>query len=398
MAVGTNNRITTSGFSYDAAGNVAGDGVNAYTWNAESETKTAAGVTYTYDGDGHRVEKSNGTLYWYGMGSEVLDETDLSGNLKNEYVFFGGKRIAVRSASGSINYYVEDHLGSSRVMTSSAGAVCYDADFLPYGQEVDYTSTCGSNYKFTGKERDPESNLDNFGARYFTSQMGRFMSPDWSAKVEPVPYAKLLVPQTLNLYSYVGNNPVSWVDRDGHYACQGSKEQCQTFKDALGALQKADSGLKKGSFERKRLDKVLKFYGTDNGKGPAIKFADLSKEGAVGETITEHGKTTITLDPTALSHYGEAGQGETVAHEGTHGIDQHTKGVGAGLFWVAYDTEYHAYQSESYVDMGLNKPNETDWKPVWAPGMSYNQHVLNMTRDAYQNAVADCQGVEGCVP
>ncbi|HVA18477.1 MAG TPA: hypothetical protein VMV59_12275, partial [Candidatus Dormibacteraeota bacterium] len=74
------------------------DGVNTYAWNAESETKTAQGVTYTYDGLGNRVEKSNGTLYWYGPGGEVLDETSLTGSLTNEYVFFAGKRVARRDA------------------------------------------------------------------------------------------------------------------------------------------------------------------------------------------------------------------------------------------------------------------------------------------------------------
>ena len=46
--------------------------------------------------------------------------------------------------------------------------------------------------------------------------MGRFMSPDWSAKVEPVPYSKLDDPQSLNLYAYVRNNPLGNVDADGH--------------------------------------------------------------------------------------------------------------------------------------------------------------------------------------
>jgi hypothetical protein len=48
--------------------------------------------------------------------------------------------------------------------------------------------------------------------------MGRFLSPDWSAKEEPVPYAKLDNPQTLNLYSYVQNNPLIRIDEDGHDA------------------------------------------------------------------------------------------------------------------------------------------------------------------------------------
>jgi RHS repeat-associated protein len=70
--------------------------------------------------------------------------------------------------------------------------------------------------KFTGKERDSETSLDYFGARYYASTMARFMSPDWSAASVPVPYASLDDPQTLNLYGYVRNNPISKVDADGH--------------------------------------------------------------------------------------------------------------------------------------------------------------------------------------
>jgi RHS repeat-associated protein len=68
----------------------------------------------------------------------------------------------------------------------------------------------------TGKERDSESGNDYFGARYYASSMGRFMSPDWSAQVVPVPYAKLGDPQSLNLYAYVRNNPLYMIDPDGH--------------------------------------------------------------------------------------------------------------------------------------------------------------------------------------
>ena len=70
--------------------------------------------------------------------------------------------------------------------------------------------------RYTGKERDAESGNDYFGARYYASTMGRFMSPDWSAKEEPVPYATMNDPQSLNLYAYVRNNPLRGVDPDGH--------------------------------------------------------------------------------------------------------------------------------------------------------------------------------------
>ena len=69
---------------------------------------------------------------------------------------------------------------------------------------------------FTGKERDSESGNDYFGARYYASTMGRFLTADWAAKPTAVPYATFGDPQSLNLYAYVRNNPLSGIDADGH--------------------------------------------------------------------------------------------------------------------------------------------------------------------------------------
>ncbi len=209
-----NNHLNV--FSYDLSGNTQNDGVNSYTWDAESQLKTAAGVAYAYDGDGRRVAKSSGKLYWYGSGGEILAETDVSGNTTAEYIFFGGKRIAVLPAGGNPIYYVEDLLGTSRVVTDASGVVCYDADFYPYGGERSYTNTCPQNYKFEGKERDTETGNDDFGARYYSNRFGRWLSADWSAVPAPVPYANLANPQTLNLYAMVADDPESFADLDGH--------------------------------------------------------------------------------------------------------------------------------------------------------------------------------------
>ena len=214
VAVSATNQIT--GFSYDPSGNTLNDTHNSYAWNAESEIKTAAGVNYTYDGDGDRIQKSSGKIYWYGAGSEILDESDSSGNITDEYVFFGGKRVAHRVVSGNtISYYTEDMLGTSRAIFN-AGVLCYDADFYPFGGERAYTNTCTQNYKFEGKERDTETNNDDFGARYYSSAFGRWTSPDWSAIPAPVPYANLTNPQTLNLYAMARDNPETFADLDGH--------------------------------------------------------------------------------------------------------------------------------------------------------------------------------------
>jgi len=95
-------------------------------------------------------------------------------------------------------------------------SVCYDGDFYPFGGERIVTNTCTQNYKFEGKERDTETGNDDFGARYYTSRLGRWLSADWSAVPAPVPYANLSNPQTLNLYAMVSDNPETFADLDGH--------------------------------------------------------------------------------------------------------------------------------------------------------------------------------------
>lgn len=216
LSATTKNQI--SGDSYDAAGNLlSGPGMGPFTYDAENRLLTAGGVTYAYDGDGKRVKKSNGKLYWYGMGSDPLTETDLAGTPSAEFIFFNGKRTArLDLPSAAVHYYFSDHLGSANVVTTDAGAIQDESDYYPFGGERPVLSSSGNTYKFTGKERDSESGLDNFGARYNSSSMGRFMTPDWSAVVVPVPFAKFSDPQSLNLYTYARNNPLNLIDPDGH--------------------------------------------------------------------------------------------------------------------------------------------------------------------------------------
>jgi RHS repeat-associated protein len=123
-------------------------------------------------------------------------------------------------------------------LATSTGAPCYDADFYPYGGEHDYTNTCAQNYKFTGKERDPETNNDDFDARYYSSAYGRFLSADWSSTPAPVPYANLTNPQTLNLYAMVSDNPESFVDLDGH-SCFNVASGCGRWSNFLKHVQAA---------------------------------------------------------------------------------------------------------------------------------------------------------------
>jgi RHS repeat-associated protein len=247
VSAGTNNQL--SGFGYDPAGNMTSNGSASYVYDDENRLIATAGDSYIYDGDSQRVKKctegstpgscatsATGTLYWRGSGSAPLTETDLLGNVQNTYIFFNGQRVGRSDSTGAIHYYFSDHLGSHGVVENATGSACeQDVDYYPYGgEENDYCATqVSQNYKFTGKERDNESGLDNFDARYNASSMGRFMTPDWSESPDAAPHGDLDNPQTVNLYTYVENGPSFASDPDGHEKCTNGVEASVCVYDTL---------------------------------------------------------------------------------------------------------------------------------------------------------------------
>jgi RHS repeat-associated protein len=225
------NRLQ-NGYGYDPAGNMTYDPTPGhqltYTYDQENRITGAGGYAYTYDADGNRVKKSNGsagTLYWY-MAPGIVAESDLNGNTQSEYVFFNGERVARRdgvNGSGGIFCYFSDRLKTASVITNSAGTIKAESDYYPWGGELQLANADSNHYKFTGKERDGETQLDYFGARYYSNGMGRWMTPDWAVRPTPVPYAGFGNPQSLNLYSYVKNSPTTFTDPNGH--CVVDKEK-----------------------------------------------------------------------------------------------------------------------------------------------------------------------------
>ena len=122
-----------------------------------------------------------------------------------------GKRVGQQLPTNEVDFYFTDALGTSRYVYSLAGWNV--SDYYPFGGERPLSTGTPNHYKFTGKERDSESGLDNFGARYDSSQYGRFMTPDPSGKQSAI----ISNPQTWNKYSYVLNNPLRLVDPSGRF-------------------------------------------------------------------------------------------------------------------------------------------------------------------------------------
>jgi RHS repeat-associated protein len=235
LTVNTKNQISNPGIYYDAAGNFTHGISVLLTYDAENRIVNAGGIAYSYNADGMRVKRAGSgvvdTAYWYGPTGEVLAESDLSGVIQSEFVFFNGQRIARRDEPGGVVHYTfADHLGSASVVTTATGSIEDASDYYPFGQERVILDTDRNHYKFTGKERDVETGLYYFGARYY-HENGWFMTPDefTGGPVDafssndpsppgPLPYADITNPQSLNKYTYTYNNPLRYTNANGH--CQ----------------------------------------------------------------------------------------------------------------------------------------------------------------------------------
>lgn len=361
-------------FCYDAAGDLLVDNhSHAYVYDAEGRIKTVDGpvATYSYNAGGDRVRKDasgTATEYVY-FGGNIVAEKNPSTGAWTDYIFgYGGKRLAKDTSldGTAAQYYHADHIGSVRVMTDNAGIKIQDCTFNPFGEQVSCTPDNVSNhYRFTGKERDQESGLDNFGARYNSSSTGRFMTPD------PMGGEKR-DPQTLNKYSYVRNNPINLIDPTGLYTC-ADQADCKSKKDI--AFEKA----RQHDLQSKNPDVVraARAFGDPTKDGPGgnkvnVTFKDLSKDDHGGTTVSQLGgsqtgfiaKSEVTID----SHASGAQLDAAVGHEGSHVADAQdlVKSIGqdpkTGQFTVGQDiTQYQSEKRAYFVsDAILRSENESE--------------------------------------
>jgi RHS repeat-associated protein len=221
---------------------------------------------YQYDGEGRRVRRLD--TFMSGPAIETVFVYDAFGRLAVEY---GGT-----ASQAGTRYLSTDHLGSTRLVTSETGAVIGRRDLTPFGEVIpagtggrggEFGAPTGTSILFTGKERDGETGLDYFGARYMSAAQGRFTSPD------PLGAAagKEGDPQSWNLYAYARNNPLLYVDPDGlkYRICDTSGNCYDDYSDAdfdknlsgsakKGAIFDKD-GNKIGTYQRTSFDDLSGF-------------------------------------------------------------------------------------------------------------------------------------------
>jgi RHS repeat-associated protein len=276
---------------------------------------------------------------------------------------------AIVAGQTTVEYYHVDALGSVRAVTNEAGEVIIRHDFLPFGQEWGQEEGTDPR-RFTGKERDPETGLDYFGARYYRANVGRFTT------VDPVG-GRLADSQTLNKYAYARNNPLRFVDPAGLYqidaacasdrACAAEARRFETQRQR--DLQSRDAAVRRGTAAYGNL-------GVDN--GVTVNFGDQAvvdsacggsgasgcvtfgyRGDATGSTVVPH------LPVMLLRGLNDTELRRAIAHEGSHveddlalvnSFDRASVTIDSARNFFRYDTEFKAYAIGTMVDPSTPYP------------------------------------------
>ena len=382
---------------------------------------------YLYDADGARVAKGTITTmscdpttngfqitesYVLGPGGEEISMLDGTNTWQRTNVYVGGRLTATYDQAG-LHFHLSDPLGTRRVQlsgnltsgnqTQPLGQPELDCQSLPYGDQQSCTpapnapptSDDATPLHFTGKERDAESGNDYFGARYYASTMGRFMSPD-PGNIG----VKIANPQTWNMYSYGLNNPLTITDPTGMYVCEDStdcsSQNDQNFAQSLANAQSAANNMT-GS-DQAAAQRAIDAYGAqgvDNGVN--VRF-DSNVSGGVTEVsgVANGNKSAdnpngqninVTFNPNAA---GGNFDGSLVAHEGSHvadGSDWVKSGFSSSMNPTHNTTEVNA----NHVQFNILNVQLNAMYPGGYTGTMYGGSVGFKNGDTFKMITPDLQ-------
>jgi RHS repeat-associated protein len=229
----TTNRINTSGYEYDLAGSQTRGQSPTGAWQrfeydsagrlvvVKADDNTTVLETYTYGASRQRLQTISGSLttYYAWGGSSVLCEyTETTGNgatfaFKKSYIYAGSRLLSTQIWNGTAEiteFHHPDRLGT-KLVTNNATGTHYEQSTLPFGTTLNAESSGFSNQVFTSYDRSAGTGLDYAVNRSYSSGQGRFTT------VDPIGAGSSEIgsPQSLNLFAYVENNPIDFVDPSG---------------------------------------------------------------------------------------------------------------------------------------------------------------------------------------
>jgi RHS repeat-associated protein len=298
------NRLNIAG-GFDLAGNQLYANPFVLSYDAENRLAQAASSTeplqnrsYGYDGEGRRVTEVVGTA---ANQRKTFYVYNAFGELAAEYEQVTGSPAPRPAAFCATCYLTADHLGSTRVIWDENG-VKARFDYHPFGELISgdrsgragvagYNAGGFLSQKFTGKERDAETGLDYFGARYMSPGQGRFVNPD-------APFADQDEedPQSWNLFAYVANNPLAFIDSNGRGKSKAVVAVIKRLQVGFEQIVVRNEGKNLG--RKEAMDRVKQ-----QGDDVIFDSNSAARAAAGGRGAKKHGAHTNTAGPNALPHY-----------------------------------------------------------------------------------------------
>jgi len=212
-STGTNKLASITGpaarsFTFDSNGNTATEGTREFVYNQNQRLirVTDGAMTkgeYVYNGYGQRVKKTvsgDTTVFHYSLTGQIIAESNSVGNISAEYVYLNGQPLA-KIVEANTYYYHNDHLATPQKMTDASGTIVWAADYKPFGEATITVSTITNNLRFPGQYFDAETGLNYNYFRDYNPVIGRYIEAD-----------RIGLRGGINLYSYVGNKPVRFID------------------------------------------------------------------------------------------------------------------------------------------------------------------------------------------
>jgi len=203
-------------YSFDNNGNVISktDSLGVWTFSYDGENRltqviipTGPTVNYKYDGLGRRTQRTTSAganeRYVYD-GLDALIDLNTDGSVAATYLNDLGidNHLRQSSATTGVSYFLNDHLGSTVGLTDAIGNL---AEMETYDSFGNGGSGARTRYTYTGRERDPDTGILYYRARFYDQQIGRFLSED-PLGLGPGP----------NPYEYGYDNPLRYIDPTGN--------------------------------------------------------------------------------------------------------------------------------------------------------------------------------------